>query len=178
MRGERLAPKYDRAKRAAQAYVHDRVEKTEATAVSYAVAAGLFAAAGVFLISALLVGATAAFRWIELRYGLFYAFVALGGQLTIIAILCVALAIYRLKRPAKRIVPLASRLRVAISDPPSVDDLSPATAVASLRSTPARKRNEGVQKYALILAATLAGWAIMRRGQAKTAPALDANDPG
>jgi hypothetical protein len=154
------------------------VENTGATAVSYAVAAGLFAAAGIFLISALLVGATAAFRWIELRYGLFYAFVALGGQLTIIAILCVALAIYGLKRPAKRIVPLASRLRVAISDPPSVDDLSPATAVASLRSSRARKRNEGVQKYALILAATLAGWAIMRRGQAHTAPALDANDPG
>jgi hypothetical protein len=37
--------------------------------IGYAIAVGLFGAAGVFLIAACLVGVTALFRWIEVNYG-------------------------------------------------------------------------------------------------------------
>jgi hypothetical protein len=80
---------------------------------AYAVAAGLFAAAGVFLIVACLVGATALFRWIELNYGLFQAFGAIGALLLATAAICAALAVSSVKRGAASISepnqPLARR---------------------------------------------------------------------
>ena len=82
-----------------QSYLRDRTNQATGTATSYAVAAGLFAAAGIFLIAALLVGATALFRWIEINYGLFQAFGATGGLLVVIAAICAAVAASRLKRP-------------------------------------------------------------------------------
>ncbi len=47
---------------------------TEATGTmtSYAIAAGLFAAAGIFLIAACLVGTVALYRWIAIHYGQFW----------------------------------------------------------------------------------------------------------
>ncbi len=48
---------------------------------SYAIAAGLFAAAGIFLIAACLVGTMALFRWIAIHYGQFWAFGAIGALL-------------------------------------------------------------------------------------------------
>ena len=59
--------------------LRDQTDQATSTATSYAVATGLFAAAGIFLIAALLVGATALFRWIEINYGLFQAFGATGA---------------------------------------------------------------------------------------------------
>lgn len=156
-----LPLKFDRAKRATRSYVHDRVERTENGAVSYAVAAGLYAAAGLFVITTLLVGATALFRWIELRYGLFQAFGALGGLLMLFAVICTCFAIRRLKRPAKSFPSLVSRLRVAISAPPSVDDVGPAAAFSNKRTSGDRRVTS--LKPALMLAATLAGWALARR---------------
>ena len=74
-----LAQKLNYIERAMRSYLRDRTNQATGTATSYAVAAGLFAAAGIFLIAALLVGATALFRWIEINYGLFWAFGVIGG---------------------------------------------------------------------------------------------------
>jgi len=68
--------------------LRDRTGQATATVASYAVAAGLFAAAGVFLIAACLVGITALFRWAELNYGLFQAFAAVGALLVLISATC------------------------------------------------------------------------------------------
>jgi hypothetical protein len=156
-----LGVRWERAKHAAQSYVRDRVEQSEATVVSYAVAGGLFAAAGVFLIAAFIVCLTAAFRWIEIRYGLFEAFGALGGLLALITTICAVLAAVRLRRPAKRIVPLASRLRVAIGAPPSSTEVAPAVAVSALSAHP-NKSYKSVMP-GLLIAASLMGWALVRR---------------
>ena len=162
MLGGTLGLKFDRAKKAGQSYLHDRVEQTEAVAMSYIIAAGLYAAAGVFLIAALLVGATALFRWIEIRYGLFQAFGAMGGSFIVLTVLCALFAVYRMKRPATRVVPLASRLRVAIGTPPSSDDALPAAAVSTLRA-PAPVRRSNSIMTGLILTSSLLGWALVRR---------------
>ena len=57
-----LALKLNQVKRATRSYLRDRTNQATDTATSYAVAAGLFAAAGVFLIVACLVGLAALFR--------------------------------------------------------------------------------------------------------------------
>lgn len=159
---DELNRKIDRAKHATGSYLYDQVEQAQALAVSYAVAIALYAAAAVFLIAAMLVGATAGFRWIEINYGLFEAFGALGAILGSFMVLFIALAIYRLKRPAKRIVPLASRLRVAISSLPSRDEIAPAATVASL-PTPRSDARGGSAVSALVIASSLFGWALVRR---------------
>ena len=102
-----LALKLNQIKRATSSYLRDRTNQATGTATSYAVAAGLFAAAGIFLIAALLVGATALFRWIEIKYGLFQAFGAVGGLLVVIAAICAGVASSRLKRPAPQFPSLA-----------------------------------------------------------------------
>jgi hypothetical protein len=127
-----LTQKFDRAKGATESYLNDRVEQTEEAAISYAVAAGLYAAAGVFAIATLLVIITAGFRWIELRYGLFYAFAASGALLLVFIALSVGLAVRRLNRPAKKIPSLGSRLRVAITSSPSKSDVASAAALSEL----------------------------------------------
>ena len=165
---DELNRKIDRAKHATGSYLHDQVEQAQALAVSYAVAIALYAAAAVFLIAAMLVGATAGFRWIEINYGLFEAFCALGAILGSFMVLFIALAIYRLKRPAKRIVPLASRLRVAISSSPSRDEIAPAAAVASLPTRSSEARG-GSTVSALVIAASLIGWAWARRYSQRSA---------
>ena len=48
-----LALKLNQVKRATRSYLRDRTNQATSTATSYAVAAGLFAAAGIFLIAAL-----------------------------------------------------------------------------------------------------------------------------
>ncbi|WP_398471589.1 phage holin family protein [Tardiphaga sp.] len=163
-----LNRKIDRAKHATGSFLHDQVEQTQALAVSFAVAIALYAAAAVFLIAAMLVGATAGFRWIEINYGLFEAFGALGAILGSFMVLFIALAIYRLKRPAKRIVPLASRLRVAISSSPSRDEIAPAATVASLPTRSSEARG-GSAVSALVIAASLFGWALVRRNSRRSA---------
>ena len=109
-----LALKLSQIKLATRSYMRDRTHQAADTATSYAVAAGLFAAAGIFLIAACLVGMAALFRWIEIRYGLFPAFGAIGALLLVIAAICAAMAAARLKRPPPQFPPLTSRLRVAI----------------------------------------------------------------
>jgi hypothetical protein len=181
-----LALKLNQVKRATSSYVHDRAEQTQGAAVSYAVAGGLYAAAGIFLIATLLVGATALFRWVELRYGLFQAFGATGGLLLVLAILCGLLAASRLKRPAREFPSLGSRLRVAISARPARDDTSPSVPASSARAAasefkPSTRPASPVQgaaaasgpvKAGLVLAATMAGWALARRRKLSQTPKI------
>jgi hypothetical protein len=182
-----LALKINQVKRAASSYASDRAAQGQGIVASYAVAAGLYAAAGIFLIAAVLVGVTALFRWIELKYGTFSAFGAVGGLLLLIAVICAGVAGSRLKRPAKQFPSLSSRLRVAIKANPikaSADPVKP-DRVASARDTAAailsapaeplaansynprytRRRPRGAPdgRAALIVVATLMGWAMARR---------------
>jgi len=176
-----LALKLNQVKRATRSWLRDRTDQATGTATSYAVAAGLFAAAGIFLIAALLVGATALFRWIEINYGQFYAFGASGGVLVAIAAVCAGLAASKLKRQPPEFPSLSSRLRVAIKASP----VKPArveaarnTATAILRAPPTpvtgahrgaggigQTRDSRNIQAGLVVAATLLGWAATRRRQ-------------
>jgi hypothetical protein len=176
-----LAVKLGQIKLATRSYFRDRTDQATGTVTSYAVAAGLFAAAGVFLIAACLVGATALFRWIEINYGLFRAFGVVGGLLVVIAAVCAALAASRLKRPPRHFPSLASRLRVAIkANPlhPSQIDAARDTAAAILsapsapiasayrrssRAAGRPQRGNGATHAGLLLTAALVGWAATRR---------------
>lgn len=180
-----LALKLNQVKRATQSYMRDRTEQATGAAVSYAVAAGLFAAAGIFLIAALFVGAAALFRWIEIHYGLFQAFGASSGLLATIAAICAGVAASRLKRPAPKFPSLASRLRVAINaNPikPARVEAATNTATAILRepatpvsgtsrtrraSRPGPAVDSRKVQAGLLVAATLLGWAAVRRQQAR-----------
>jgi hypothetical protein len=176
-----LAVKLGQVKLATRSYLRDRTNQATGTVTSYAVATGLFAAAGIFLIAACLVGAAALFRWIEINYGLFQAFGAVGGLLLVIAAACGAAAASRLKRPPRHFPSLTSRLRVAVkANPlhPSQIDAARDTAAAilsapsapiapayrrSLRATGRSQRGNGAIHAGLILTAALVGWAATRR---------------
>jgi hypothetical protein len=175
-----LALKLSQIKLATRSYLRDRTSQATDTATSYAVAAGLFAAAGVFLVAACLVGIAALFRWVEINYGLFQAFGAVGASLLVIAAICAGLAARKLKRPPANFPSLTSRLRVAIkASPVSPDQIGAArdTAAAVLLapSTPANpgrgkaepraRRNNSNMRAGLILMGTLLGWAAVRRRQ-------------
>jgi hypothetical protein len=180
-----LALKLAQIKLATRSYVRDRAVQATDTAASYALAAGLFAAAGVFLIAACLVGIAALFRWIEIRYGLFWAFGAVGGLLLIIAAVCAAVAASKLKPRRPHVPTLTSRLRVAIKANPiksmpdrieTARDTAADTAAAILSAPPSpsgragrprRNRrphaNQGLPTGLILITTTLLGWAAMRR---------------
>jgi hypothetical protein len=176
-----LALKLNQVKRATSAYMRDRSEQGTSIAVSYATAAGLYAAAGIFLIATLLVGATALFRWIELKYGLFEAFGATAGLLALLAAVFAGLASARLKKPAREFPSLGSRLRVAVTATPgqpanmparrSADGLERKSRPAEFKPSTQPRRpgdpssDHGVLKAGLLMAVTLAGWALTRRAQ-------------
>jgi hypothetical protein len=80
-----LALKLNQIKLATRSYLRDRTNQATAAVSSYAIAAGLFAVAGIFLIAACFVGITALFRWVEINYGLFQAFGVVGALLLVIA---------------------------------------------------------------------------------------------
>ncbi len=176
-----LALKLSQIKLATRSYLRDRANQATDTATSYAFAAGLFAAAAIFLVAACLVGLAALFRWIEIRYGLFPAFGAVGALLLAIAAICAAVAASRLKRQPPQFPSLSSRLRVAIrSGPVKPDRIETArnTAEAVLLDppTPQTHRRRAVHRAggnnrniqaSLILTATLLGWAALRRRQVR-----------
>lgn len=170
-----LELKVNRIKLATRSYLRDRTSQATGAATSYAVAAGLFAAAGIFLIAACLVGITALFRWTEIRYGLFPAFGVVGALLLVIAAICAALAAMKLRRPSPHFPSLTSRLRVAVAgtaDPEKVEALrSSASRLHLDRSRPTTQSgaawNSRSIRSGLILGATLLGWAAARRRQAR-----------
>jgi hypothetical protein len=176
-----LALKLNQIKRATRSYLRDRTNQATGTATSYAVAAGLFAAAGIFLIAAGVVGITALFHWIEIEYGLFWAFGAIGALLLVIAAICAGLAASRLRRPTPHFPSLASRLRVAIKANPiqPVRVEAARDAAAAILRAPATSGNSAngerrvsrpqsladnrKMQAGLIVAAALLGWAAARR---------------
>jgi hypothetical protein len=181
-----LELKLNQVKRATRSYLRDRSDQVTSTLAGYAIAAGLFAACGVFLIAAVLVGIDALFRWIEIKYGLFWAFGAVGLLLLVIAGLCAGLATNRLRKPSPHFPSLTSRLRVAIkgrplqANPGKPDRIEAAsdTATAILRApaaplapadAPPRTRvrpvrnNRELQAGLMLVSATLLGWAAGRR---------------
>lgn len=112
-----MALKLNHVKRAAQSYLRDQTSQATGKVTSYAVAGGLFAAAGLFVVAAFFVGLMALFRWVELAYGQFWAFGAVGAVLLVLAAACAGLAMAQMRRKPKPVVSLASRLRVAIASP-------------------------------------------------------------
>jgi hypothetical protein len=178
-----LALKLSQIKLATRSYLRDRTNQATATVASYATAAGLFAAAGIFLIAACLVGITALFRWIEMNYGLFWAFGVVSALLLLIAAICAAVAASQLKRRPPHFPSLTSRLRVALKASPlksgqieavrdSAAGISMTPSAAATRANRRRTkterrpaRNNREIGAGLILAATLLGWAATRRRQ-------------
>jgi hypothetical protein len=112
-----MALKLNHLRRATRSYLRDRTSQATGRATSYAVAASLFAVAGLFVLAAFFVGLMALFRWVELAYGMFWAFGAVGAVLLVLAAICAGIAMAQIKRRPKTVVPLASRLRVAIATP-------------------------------------------------------------
>jgi hypothetical protein len=168
--------KLNQVKLATRSYLRDRTHQATGTVTSYAVAAGLFAAAGIFLIAACLVGMTALFRWIEIHYGPFWAFGAIGALLAMIAAICAGLAAAKLRQRPPQFPSLTSRLRVAIKASPIEPDQIEATrdtarSILQAPSAPstrsrARRRSPASDRHlqaGLILMATLLGLAATRR---------------
>ena len=176
-----LALKWRQIRLATRSYFRDRTNQATGALASHAIAAGLFAAAGIFALIACLVGIAALFRWIETTYGMFQAFGAIGGLLLLMSGLCAALAAGRLKRPSPHVPSLTSRLRVAIKanplQPNQIDAArDTAAAILSAPSAPVtlssgkRRRNgaarghQGVRTGLIVMTALL-GWAAARRRQ-------------
>jgi Putative Actinobacterial Holin-X, holin superfamily III len=177
-----LALKTNQIKLAIRSYLRDRTNQATGTLTSYAIAVGLFAVAGIFLIAACFVGITALFRWIEINYGLFQAFGAVGALLLAIAAVFAVLGAGKLKRPPPKFPSFTSRLRGATTanpvEPDQIDAVrDTAAAVLSASPSPAtrvsRRRlnaKHGLMRDSsipagLILIATLLGWAALRRRQ-------------
>lgn len=112
-----MALKLNQLKRAAQSYLRDRASQTTGRLTSYAVAAGLLAVAGLFLIAALFVGLIALYRWVAITYGQFWGLGAVAAVLLVFAAVCAGVAMAQMNRRTRPIVPLASRMRVAIATP-------------------------------------------------------------
>jgi len=112
-----VALKLNHVKRAAQSYLRDQTSHATGKVTSYAVAGGLFAVAGLFVVAAFFVGLIALYRWVAIHYGQFWGFGAVGAVLLVLAAVCAGVAMAQMKRKARPIVPLASRLRVAIATP-------------------------------------------------------------
>ena len=112
-----MALKLNHIKRAAQSYMRDRTSHATGRVTSYAIAGGLFAVAGVFVMAAFSVGLIALYRWVALAHGQFWGFGAVGAVLLVLAAICAGVASAQMNRKAKPIVPLTSRLRVAIATP-------------------------------------------------------------
>lgn len=112
-----MALKLNHVKRAAQSYLRDQTSHATGKVTSYAVAAGLFAVAGLFVVAAFFVGLIALYRWVAITYGQFWGLGAVGAVLLVLAAVFAGVAMAQMRRKPKPIVPLASRLRVAIATP-------------------------------------------------------------
>jgi hypothetical protein len=150
-----LGLKLNQVKLATRSYLRDRTSQATDAVSSYAIAAGLFAASGVFLLAACLVGVMALFRWIEIAYGRFPAFGAVGALLLVIAAICAAIK--------------ASPVRPDQIE--AVRDTAAAILLDSSTSSPGTRprapshsaRDSRDLRAGLILMATLLGWAAARR---------------
>jgi hypothetical protein len=175
-----LRLKLNQIKRAMRSYARDRTNQATGIATSYAIAAGLFAVAGIFLIAACLVGIMALFRWVETQYGLFWAFGAVAALLVALAAICAGLATIKFRRQPLQFPSLASRVRVAVTASPlssgQIEDANVTTASASdapsarvtyaPRTQNAASRGFQIDRNAqtgLAIAGILLAWAVARR---------------
>jgi hypothetical protein len=171
--------KVNQVKRAARSYLRDRTHRATDTVTAYAVAAGLFAVAGIFVVAACFVGIMALFRWVEITWGMFWAFGAVGFLLLVIAAICAGVAIVKLKRPPPDYPSLASRLGAALRanplKPAQPDELADEIPLAPegpaaddwLARWPELVRDRNLQ-LAVLAGATLLGWAALRRRRPDT----------
>lgn len=112
-----MALKLSHLKRAAQSYLLDRASQTTGLVTSYAVAASLFVVAGLCLIATLFVGLVALYRWVAIHYGQFLGLGAVAAVFLVFTAVCVGAAMAKINRRTKPIVPLTSRMRVAMAAP-------------------------------------------------------------
>ncbi|MBR0708743.1 phage holin family protein [Bradyrhizobium liaoningense] len=174
-----VALKLNHVKRAAQSYLRDQTSQATGKVTSYAVAGGLFAVAGLFVVAAFFVGLIALYRWIAVTYGQFWGFGTVGAVLLVLAAVCAGVAMAQMRRKPKPIVPLASRLRVAVATPriprgtvkEAVKEVATTIPLAPLapgerghgsRSRPART-NRPVQLGLMLAAVGLLGVTAARR---------------
>ena len=169
--------KLNQVKRETRSYLRDRTNQATGTVTSYAIAAGLFAAAGIFAIAACFVGIMALFRWVELKYGMFPAFGAVGGLLVVIAAILAGVAAIKLRQKPREFPSLASRLRVALTANPlrsietnaadegAVPATQPATPHLVPTQPPRRRLFDKNVQAGLAAAALLLGWVAARRRQ-------------
>lgn len=165
--------KLNQVKRATRSYLRDRTNQATGTVTSYAIAAGLFAAAGIFLLAACFVGIFTLFRWVELKYGMFPAFGAVGGLLVVIAAILAGVAAMKLRQKPREFPSLTSRLRVALTANPlrsvEIDDgATPVAQTATPRFVPAQPPRRGGDRNiqaGLAAAVLLLGWVAARRRQ-------------
>lgn len=172
---EGLNLRISHVKRAMRSYLRERVSQATGQFSSYAVAAGLFAAAGVFVISAMFVGLAALFRWVEITYGQFPAFGAVGGLLLLLALCCAGVAIIGLRRKIKPAPSLPSRLRVAIASPPIPGGTLQRAARETAADAGSRVRQKmDVKTTGLLLGAlALGGYTIARKFSSGSVPLED-----
>jgi hypothetical protein len=175
--GAGMRLKLNQVKLATRSYLRDRTGQATSTIASYAIAAGLFAAAGIFMIAACLVGITALFRWIEIHYGQFWAFGTVGALLAMIAAICAGLATVKLRQKTPDFPSLASRLRVAVKASPlepaqigaardtarSILQAPPVPPASSRGRRRSHSRDDKHLQAGLILMAILLGLAVTRR---------------
>lgn len=160
---------------AVDTYISDRGNQGREIAVSYAVAAGLYAAAGVFVIALMFLGLFALFYWVESEYGTLHAFGACAGLLLLLALICAALAASKL-RSSSKVTGLGSRLSDALSEtPPSAradtdvaakatkPKLARKTSPVAYASRPAITSSKRAISVGLIVSVGLTGWALARR---------------
>jgi hypothetical protein len=160
-----LGLKLAHVRQATSSYFRDRAEQATRRATSYAIAAGLFAVAGVFAVGTLMIGLIALFRWVQLNYGEFQAFGAVAGAMIQFALLSTAFAMLTLKRKTKSFPRLASRLRVAVASPPIPDGTVQRAATEAVSRAGNRVRRKMTPATTGLLLGTLAlsGYAIARR---------------
>ncbi|EJN11704.1 hypothetical protein PMI42_04988 [Bradyrhizobium sp. YR681] len=187
-----MALKLNHLKRAAQSYLRDRTNQATGHVTSYAVAAGLFAAAGLFVVATFFVGLIALYRWVAMTYGQFWGFGAVALVLLVLAGTCAGAAMAQMNRKTRPIVPLASRMRVAIATPriprgtvkQAVKEVATAIPLAPLApgersheqsfggNTSSARTNRPVQLGLMLAAVGLLGFTVARRRHQR--PGLDA----
>jgi hypothetical protein len=171
-----MALKLNHVKRATQSYLRDRTNQATGHVTSYAVAAGLFAAAGLLVIATIFVGLIALYRWVAIAYGQFWGFGAVAAVLLVLAAACHGVAMAQMNRRTRPIVPLASRMRVAIATPriprgtvkQAVKEVATAIPLAPGErgrggSTSSARTNRPVQLGLMLAAVGLLGFTAARR---------------
>jgi hypothetical protein len=152
-----LALKASNLQRAGEGYVRDQVSRGKGTITSYIVGACFLLGAAIFAVVAILIGAAALFRFIEMRYGLFEAFGAAGGAMVVVALISLAIGWSKMNASSKRVIPLASRVRVAAHSHPITKENVKEAAVSLV------DENHRSSTLGLALAGTVLSYLILRR---------------